>query len=124
MRRPTPKAAQAAHWRARLRGERVPLHEDEPQCGLYAIRFSSGELVPVRISLISPVNKNGELVGDEIMVAVISETMEIRKTHGLNRVWLDCAKRPISKEEYDRLLSATGRFAGSTIPARYHSADA
>ena len=97
MRQPTPDDAAYAHWQSALAGQRMPVHEDEPQSGFYRMRLvKGGPFVPVAIWIDKQVDEvTGELTDDERLVALANG-----KTADPTRVWSFCARHPITEEDY------------------------
>lgn len=97
MRTPTPREAAYA-WHARaIRGEKVLIHEGEPQCGFYLTRLvARGALVPGSIFLEQIIDEEtGELMSDEVFRAEI-----LGEPQDPNDAWLHFAKRPICRLFY------------------------
>jgi hypothetical protein len=87
-------------WRDALAGLDPPMHENEPQCGYFAIRLrKDGVEVPVRIWMdqdIDPIT--GELCADEYLrCTVLHDARDVYET------WLWCCASPITKEQFDYL---------------------
>ncbi len=97
MRKPTPRdQAYAWHMRA-IRGEKMPIHEGEPQCGFYLTRLvARGALVPGSIYLEQITDpETGELMADEVYRAeILGEQVDP------NDAWIWLAKRPICRLFY------------------------
>ena len=106
MRRPT-EDAYDWHHRA-IAGENPPVTY-EPQPGWYLRKDEGGKMTPCSISLEQPIDEaTGELLGDEVLTCECGgEDCDAEAS------WIYLAKRPITKEEYDRRLAeiVTGESA-------------
>ncbi len=100
----------ALEWhRAALAGEAPPVTY-EPQCGFFLRKEASGAMTPCSIWLEQPIDEvTGELMGDEVLLAECGgESCDPSES------WMWLAKRPISKEEYDRRMAEM--ITGETEP--------
>ncbi|MEL6280917.1 MAG: hypothetical protein AAFR28_18855 [Pseudomonadota bacterium] len=105
MRRPTPIADQYAWYHAALKNPRAPVHEGEPQCGLFKAR--DGRASPwaaVQICLSQPLDEHGALIAPERHYALINGDRPIWDAARVDEIWLWAARRPITAEEYAALL--------------------
>ena len=100
---PTPRdIAYAWHARA-IRGEKVSIHEGDPQCGYYLTRLvARGAFVPGSIwleQIVCP--ETGELLSDERYRAeILGEEVDA------GDAWIWLAKRPICKLFYMEKLGS------------------
>lgn len=93
------------NWKARLRGDKLPVIEREPECGFWFKR-TRGARVPVAIYL-----------GDnDRIVALIGVKADSPQPIGADKVWIDCAANPITKETY-REVYAGGAWPGDHTKA-------
>lgn len=103
MRTPTPRD-QIYLWHSKaIRGERVPIHESDPQAGYYLTRLvARGALVPGSIWLHQVIDpETGQLAEDERYRAeILGEEVEP------NDAWLWLARRPICKLFYMEKLGS------------------
>lgn len=114
MRQPTPEDRKYAHWRARLAGRPVEVHENEFHAGFYEMavgkRGPARKLIPVQVHLVAETDwMTGELVEDERFVAW-SEGGAIDLVE--NWTYL----RPISRERYDMLCDRERHIAQVSAP--------
>lgn len=105
IRRPTPPEIAYRWYTGTLAGNRLPITTD-PQCG-YFLRATGRKndkatrYIPASIYLDSPTDpETGELTGPEILRCEIGG---VQKSPAEEWLWL--ANRPISRKEYQRLLS-------------------
>lgn len=99
IRAPSDRNALWQAWEDRLAGKRVAI-TGTPQCGLYKAR-RNGRWVGVQIDIESDIDaETGELVGDERFVAWIAH-----ERFDADAVWSYCAKHPINRDEFKRLLT-------------------
>lgn len=100
MREPTPEASLYEWWRAATAGERVPVHEDEPQCGLFKRRIAPrGPFIPASIYVVREVDEeSGELLSDERLACEVNGHPRDPQAE-----WLWLAKNPITQDDYDDL---------------------
>lgn len=120
MRQPSTPADRWAWWEAAITGERVPVYEEEPQAGFYAVRkfrhvdWPGGPLLPARIwwepGEIDP--DTGELLSDERCLAEIDG-----KPVDPWRTWTWMARKPIPESEF-RWLKALSPLTGKRPPKR------
>jgi hypothetical protein len=102
MRQPTPPEVLYDHWTRTLAGERLPITEGEPQVGFWATRMvKGGPLIPVAIWAVQVTGDDGELLEEERLVAKIGPYDMIDPI----KVWVGSARRPISFEEYQRMIA-------------------
>jgi hypothetical protein len=75
-----------AWWRAALTGAHGPIHDGQPQCGRYRVRWvSGGPWLPVAIWR----------DGDDQIVAMVDHDLK-----DANKIWTRVARNPVSDEEY------------------------
>jgi hypothetical protein len=124
MRQPTSPAAKWEWWQAACDGLNPPVHDQEPQCGFFAVRrfrygeWVKGPFVPARI-WIEPGEtdpETGELLSDERFRAEIDG-----KPADPWRIWQWVAKRPIPLSEWE-FLGAMSPLLPTKIPSRRRSA--
>lgn len=123
MRQPTTPAQRWAWWEASIDGQPLPIHEDEPETGFYAVRrfrygdWVRGPLVPARVwwepGEIDP--ETGELLTDEKCRAEI-DGQPVNPW----RKWTWIARRPISETEW-QWLKALSPLLPTKIPAKARS---
>lgn len=104
MRRPSDRAELWRRWRERLAGvRRRAWSPDEIECGRYMAK-RGGQWQAVQIDIAREIDsETGELLGDERFVAWVG----VDKFEEFERVvdiWARCGSRPVSDEEYKRLL--------------------
>ncbi|MEO1503157.1 MAG: hypothetical protein AAFU68_02915 [Pseudomonadota bacterium] len=101
MRTPTPPEKAFAWWRDAIAGNAPPVHDDAPQCGFFKRRAdkNSRRFIPARIDLLQPI-EDGALVADESLVCIVGD--QYRDPYA---EWLWLAKHPISRREYEKLLT-------------------
>lgn len=79
-------ADQFDNWRARLAGEELPIHEDQPESGYWRIiNKKKGTILPVAIW-----RENGEVV------CLVNDTIADDPT----KVWTWCCRHPVAYETY------------------------
>jgi len=118
MRTRTSTADEYGWYTAAMRGERPPVHEDEPQSGWYKMRrVKGGQWVPVRIWWWRQVDHTGDLVEPEKLRCVIGGIYDEFDADPA-KLWVSCAKRPISPTEYNKLYTAAAREPLDEKPAR------
>lgn len=106
MRRPT---ADQYEWHSRaLAGENPPVtYEAQPG---WFLRKDKVGMVPCSIWLEQPVDEEtGELLGDEVLLAECGGV-----ACDASEAWTWLAKRPISKDEYDRRMAEL--ITGEALP--------
>lgn len=109
MRQPTPTMALLRWHRAALRGESVPVHDGDPQCGWYRTKLvKGGPWVAVEIICEREIDAAGELTSPEKLVAII----EGRRADPA-RLWTYLT--PISRAEHTRLEDE--RLSGGQMAA-------
>jgi hypothetical protein len=91
---------QYAHWRRRLAGEDLPIHENQIECGRYKMRRAKGgKFEPVAIFM-----KDGEM-----LAAIGKEFVAPEK------IWLHAVKHPVSEADY-KYAMANGHFPDEPAP--------
>jgi len=81
---------------AKRRGLEVPHIPETPQCGFFRTRLvRNGPWVVARVYLSQPVDRRGNLVGDEVLRCEIAGV-----DYDPEAKWLWLADRPISSAEY------------------------
>lgn len=80
-----------ANWQNRLAGVKVPIYEDEPECGFYKFRIEprSKQYLPAQIWK------------DEIGEFWASKNGFLANA---NAIWLYVVKNPITEKEYNELM--------------------
>jgi hypothetical protein len=120
MRRPTSLAERWAWWEAAISGEPLPIHEDEPHTGFFAVRkfrygdWARGPMVPARVWW-EPGEidvETGELLTDERCLAEIDGAPA-----NPWRSWTWLARRPIPENEW-QWLKALSPLLPSKIPPK------
>lgn len=102
MRRPSDRAQLWERWRRRVAGDRaLTINVDAPECGRYMAK-RRGQWTAVQIDIEQEI-EDGELVSDERFVAWLGED-KFTDEHKVHDIWLRCSGRPISDEEYRRLM--------------------
>ena len=98
MRRPTEDAYQ--WWNDALAGK-SPQVTHEPQPGFFLKKEAQGVFTPCSIWLEQPIDEEtGELLGDEVLLCEIGGVPADPEA-----MWTWVAKRPCSREEYDRRMA-------------------
>jgi hypothetical protein len=103
MRTPTPHD-QAYAWHSRaIRGEKVSIHEGDPQCGFFLAKSDTRlRYVPASIYLEQSIDPDtGELMADEVIRAEVMG--EVQEDAG--DAWLHLARRPICRLFYQQKLA-------------------
>lgn len=97
IRRPTPIEELYRWHRDSLAGLRPPVTAGEPQCGWFKMRYTQGgPWVPVAIWLEQCIDPDtDELTDPEVMKCLIGDRLADPRD-----VWLRCAAKPISEEEF------------------------
>lgn len=116
MRVPTSQDAAYRYHSRVLMGVREPVYEDDPQPGWYLCRKSRGVYLPAVIWIESEVDENGDLADDEQIFAEVGGVPEAP-----NRIWLNCAKRPISQGAFEAaMLDLDVGSADDVAPAAFN----
>lgn len=89
------------YWRETLAGKRISVIADKPQPGFYFRRYvRNGPRLPVAIHLVNHLDRHGDPICDPTIECFL-EGEEV----DADRVWPNCAKHAITKEEHDHLIS-------------------
>ncbi len=121
IRQPTDDATKYAHWRARVAGEPVEIHETEYHAGFYEMAVGpkgpKRRLVAVEVILQSDVDfVTGELTEDETFLAWSEDgviDLALKWTY----------LRPISRDRYDGLLARDRNIATVAAPPKANSVE-
>lgn len=120
MRRPSDRSELWRAWREHVaplregeRRKRWRFNPNDPQCGRYQAK-RGGQWVAVQIDIAPPeVDENGELLADEQFVAWVGE--EKFEGERVFDIWARCCQRPITDEEWRRLMKLAPIVEGSDL---------
>lgn len=114
----TPTSHSAAYkWHRDTMAGKAPPITHEPCCGWFRRRLvKGGPFVPARIFMEQPIDlETGELIGDEVMRCEVNG-----KSRPADDEWTWLADKPISREEYLDMTSASFANSAENPAPKYH----
>ena len=105
---PTPLYQQQAWWRSALEDTEAAFDALpdvwQPQVGFYRISTNMKRTWhPVAIWMLQPTDDNGDLVGDETLIAKVRNKI-VTDQFEIDDLWLKAMKNPVSYEAYAHAL--------------------